>query len=463
MSSEAVIEAVGLGKRYEIYDAPRDRLKQVVIPRLRRAVGLAPHDYFREFWALRGIDLTIRRGETVGIIGQNGSGKSTLLQLLCGTLTATEGTCVTRGRVSALLELGAGFNPEFSGRENVRLGGLVYGISETRFAERMNEIIAFADIGDFIDQPVKTYSSGMAIRLAFAIAAHVDAETMVIDEALAVGDIRFTQKCMRFLRRFQETGTLLFVSHDASSVVNLCHRALWLDGGRLRADGPAREVVELYLAHQHARDRADVGERVGVRRVAGGGRQIRPEPSETADVRADRLAASSRTGRIEVFEFQESEALSSFGAGGARIADVRLLSSEGERVSLLQGGELVRLEIVVEAIVDLYPVIVGFYLKDRLGQLLFGDNTYLSFLEQPQRVSQGSTLIAEFCFRMPLLSSGEFSLDVAVATGTQLEHTHQCWVHDAIEFRVSNNSIHGLVGVPMTHIGMRIEPGREVQ
>ncbi|MFM1990456.1 MAG: hypothetical protein RJA99_3413 [Pseudomonadota bacterium] len=457
MSSEPVIAATGLGKRYEIYATPRDRLRQLVVPRLRRGLGLAPRDYFREFWALRGVSLSIGRGETVGIIGQNGSGKSTLLQLLCGTLTPTEGTRSARGRISALLELGAGFNPEFSGRENIRLSGLVYGISDERLSEQMEAIVAFADIGDFIDQPVKTYSSGMAVRLAFAIAAHVDAETMVIDEALAVGDVRFTQKCMRFLRRFQETGTLLFVSHDAASVVNLCGRAIWLDAGRVCADGPAREVVELYLAEQHARDRAEAGEKVAVRRTAAPASAWRPRPEQTADVRGERLAASSRTARVQVFEFERPDESVGFGTGGARIVDVRLTTPAGEPVALLEGGELVRLEIVAEALADLDGVIVGWYLKDRLGQQLFGDNTFLSYADDPLRAAPGTSVTATFDFRMPLLSSGEFSVDVALATGTQLEHTQQCWVHDALGLRVSNNSIHGLVGVPMTDIRLRAE------
>jgi len=458
MSSESVIQALGLGKRYEIYGTPRDRLKQMILPRVRRGLGLSERSYFREFWALRGVDLSIRRGETVGIIGQNGSGKSTLLQLLCGTLSPTEGSRTSRGRISALLELGAGFNPEFTGRENIRLSGLVYGISDARLDEQMEAIIDFADIGDFIDQPVKTYSSGMAVRLAFAIAAHVDAETFVIDEALAVGDVRFTQKCMRFLRGFQETGTLLFVSHDSGAVVNLCERAIWLDAGRLRADGPARDVVEFYLAEQHARDRADVGARVEVRRGATPLRQRPISEDDTKDVRGEQLAHSSRTSRIDVFEFDSQADAGGFGTGGARIIDVRLLSHEGDLLTLLQGGELVRLQISAESLADLDDVIVGFYLKDRLGQRLFGDNTFLTFIDQPLRAPTHSVLTVEFDFRMPLLTSGEFSFDVALATGTQLEHTQQCWVHDAVGLRVSNNSIHGLVGVPMTDIRAHVEP-----
>ena len=197
MSSEELnIRVEGLGKRYEIYKQPADRLKQMILPKLQRLAAVRPRAYFKEFWALREVSFEVRRGETVGIIGRNGSGKSTLLQMVCGTLTQTTGRVTVKGRIAALLELGAGFNVEFTGRENVFLSGLLYGIPEQELRKRYQSIVEFADIGDFIDQPVKTYSSGMYVRLAFAIIAHVDADTLIVDEALSVGDVRFTQKCM---------------------------------------------------------------------------------------------------------------------------------------------------------------------------------------------------------------------------------------------------------------------------
>ncbi len=204
--------------------------------------------YCREFWALRDVEFTVERGETVGIIGRNGSGKSTLLQLICGTLAPTAGEVKVKGRVAALLELGAGFNPEFSGRENVYMCASILGLERAEIDRRFPDIAAFAEIGEFIERPVKTYSSGMYVRLAFAVIAHVDADILVIDEALAVGDAFFTQKCMRFLRDFQKRGSLLFVSHDTSAVINLCRRALWLEEGRMRMAGSAKDVCEAYLA-----------------------------------------------------------------------------------------------------------------------------------------------------------------------------------------------------------------------
>lgn len=223
MSSDdnIAIRVSNLSKCYQIYNAPRDRLKQFVLPRLHRLAGRAPKQYFREFWALRDVSFEIKKGETVGIIGRNGSGKSTLLQMICGTLNPTSGSIQTNGRIAALLELGSGFNPEFTGRENVYMNASVLGLRNEEIDTRFEDIVTFSDIGDFIEQPVKTYSSGMMVRLAFAVIAHVDAEILVVDEALAVGDAFFTQKCMRFLRNFMKTGTILFVSHDTGAVVNL--------------------------------------------------------------------------------------------------------------------------------------------------------------------------------------------------------------------------------------------------
>src|SRR5690606_10580997 len=227
MCSDVAISVRNVGKTFRLYKRPQDRL----LERFSRK------RLFREFHALTDIDFEVQKGETVGIIGRNGSGKSTLLQLICGTLTPSIGEITVNGRVAALLELGAGFNPEFTGRENVFLNATILGLTHEEIEARLDDIFAFADIGDFIDQPVKTYSSGMYVRLAFAVIAHVDADVLIIDEALAVGDALFTQKCMRFLRRFREHGTILFVSHDSHAVTNLCERAVWLRDGHIRRVG----------------------------------------------------------------------------------------------------------------------------------------------------------------------------------------------------------------------------------
>lgn len=461
MSSEPLTVAVeSLGKKYDIYAQPADRLKQMILPRVGRMFGRSERSYFNEFWALRNVSFNVRRGETVGIVGRNGSGKSTLLQMVCGTLHPTEGTVSVHGRIAALLELGAGFNPEFTGRENVYLSGLLYGISEVELRQRYQSIVDFANIGEFINQPVKTYSSGMYVRLAFAIAAHVDADTLVIDEALSVGDVRFTQKCMRYLREFQKRGTLLFVSHDTSAVTSLCGRAIWLDAGHMVMDGTAREVVERYLAAQHAADRASLGDTVAVRTEAPrndvlgdmsvGAMVI---PADVVDPRQDDLNGVASRNLVEVFDFDVARINSEFGAGAARITDVQMTGSDGRPHRLIVGGEITDLMIEAEASVFIEAPIFGFYVKDRLGQRLFGDNTYVSYNAKPVHAGPGRRLRAHFRFRMPILPNGDYSIDVALATGTQENHTQQHWIHDALAFRANESTMrHGLVGVPMHSI-----------
>lgn len=240
MSSDVSILVQGVGKCYQVYDRPKDRLLQMLTRGKKKM--------YREFWALRDVSFSIKRGETVGIIGRNGSGKSTLLQMICGTVTPTTGMIHTCGRVAALLELGAGFNPEFTGRENIFLNAAILGFSQENMQARLEDVIAFSELGEFIDQPVKTYSSGMYARLAFSIAIHVDPDILIIDEALAVGDAKFVAKCMRRIKDIQQQGvTLLFVSHDVGSVRTLCERAIWLNKGQLVEQGDVFPVTGRYM------------------------------------------------------------------------------------------------------------------------------------------------------------------------------------------------------------------------
>jgi len=255
---QIVIDVQALSKSYHIYDRPQDRLKQALVPRLAalisRIAGIflperapRPPVYYREFWALRDVSLQVQRGETLGIIGRNGAGKSTLLQLLSGILTPSAGHVDIRGRVAALLELGTGFNPEFTGRENVLISGLLLGLSRAEVDARFDEIVAFADIGSFIDQPVRTYSSGMYVRLAFAVATALDPDVLIIDEALSVGDLAFRNKCMARIKRLSEAGTtIVFVSHDLSTIQVICDRAIWLEQGSVREIGDPIQVCRDY-------------------------------------------------------------------------------------------------------------------------------------------------------------------------------------------------------------------------
>ena len=247
MSSEPLIRVSNLSKCYRIYDHARDRLLAGIDARARRLLGLGVRPCHRDFWALRGVSFDVAPGEALGIVGRNGSGKSTLLQLIAGTMDPTEGSASVDGRIGALLELGSGFNPEFTGRENIFQNGAVLGMSRQEMADREASIVAFAEIGDFIDQPIKTYSSGMVMRLAFAVQAQLTPRVLIVDEALSVGDARFQNKCLRRIEELRSGGTsILFVSHSGAAIEALCDRAIWLDRGLARAIGRAAEVVRAY-------------------------------------------------------------------------------------------------------------------------------------------------------------------------------------------------------------------------
>lgn len=258
--SPIAIAVDGVSKYYHMYDRPSDRLKHAIVPKMERLVGRAPSQYGRDFWALRDVSFDVARGETVGIIGRNGSGKSTLLQIICGTLAPSAGSVQVNGRVAALLELGSGFNPEFSGRENVYLNASVLGLSKDEIDRRFDTIAAFAGIGDFIEQPVKTYSSGMFVRLAFAVSVSIDPDVLVIDEALSVGDLAFQQRCLHRLAELRESGTtILLVTHDIMLTRNYCSRVVYLDGGQVRATGDPETVGEQYLKDVFAAQQAVAG------------------------------------------------------------------------------------------------------------------------------------------------------------------------------------------------------------
>ncbi len=442
----AAIAVTGVTKCYQIYARPQDRLRQALFPRAREALGFAPARYYSEFWALRDVGFSIARGETVAIIGKNGSGKSTLLQILCGTLTPTSGEVAVEGRVAALLELGSGFNPEYTGRENVYLNGSVLGLTRKQLDERFDAIAAFADIGEFIDQPVKTYSSGMYVRLAFAVIANVDADVLIVDEALSVGDVYFGQKCMRFLRDFQSRGTLIFVSHDSAAVVNLCQRAIWLDHGQVVMDGPASEVSQAYHAKSYGMDvKAGSGK--------AGSYDAATDAASQPEIDLDRSV-------MRVFRFIAPTA--NFGDGRAKISAVVMLDASGAPLSRLSGGESVTLRIEAQAHAPLGNPVLGFLLKDRLGQHLFGNNTYLGGQGAACPVLPGQAVRAEFSFRMPHLPAGKYTIDVALADGTHAEHVQNDWAFDALVIEsVASSVAVGLVGIPYHSVSLAVADGND--
>lgn len=375
MSSEEVaIEIQGLSKCYQIYDRPQDRLKQSVVPRLRQLFGRPTPSYFKEFWALRDVSLQVRKGETVGIVGRNGSGKSTLLQIICGTLAPTGGTVETTGRVAALLELGAGFNSEFTGRENVYLNASVLGLKRPEIDDRFDSIASFADIGEFIEQPVKTYSSGMVVRLAFAVAINVDPEILVVDEALAVGDELFQRKCYSRIEAIRAQGsTILFVSHSGATIVELCDRAVLIDAGETLAFGPPKQIIGRYqrllYAPEHKRDLI----REEIRSLA-----VVTSGGESAAVESGSQGVSSRGPHQPAPDLEgydpalQPESTISYEARGALIESPGIYTLGGEQVNILVRGRTYRYVYDVSFASDSARVRFGMLIKTLSGVELGG-------------------------------------------------------------------------------------------
>lgn len=444
---DTAIDVQDVRKVYEIYAQPQDRVKQLLLGRWR--------NYHHAFHALRGISFSVQRGQCVGIIGRNGAGKSTLLQILTGTMQPSSGRVAVQGRVAAVLELGSGFNPEFSGRQNALMYGSLFGLASAEVAARMPAIEAFAGIGEFIDRPVKTYSSGMQARLAFSVIAHVDADVLIIDEALSVGDAAFTQKCMRFLREFKARGSILFVSHDMGAVTAFCDEALWIDGGELRFRGSAKETCERYYAFmQTGSDMAGQDEVLPAGTVYAQAQPAtaalappplppgaRPLHSVQVSTLEDSLASGAQ--RIESFGFNQDS--KRHGNGHARILDVQFVSPTGQVLDICKGGREVRVRVRVQAVVDVAMPILGFIIKDRLGQPLIGGNTYHSYRHQPVAARAGEYWEVEFGFRLPILAIGDYSITAAIAEGTLAEHEHMDWMHDAVLFKVIETSIDGVI------------------
>lgn len=414
MSSDFAIKVENLSKCYHIYDQPQDRLWQMLMRGRKQ--------FYREFWALKDVSFEVKKGETFGIVGRNGSGKSTLLQMICGTLNPTSGTIQTNGRIAALLELGSGFNPEFTGRENVYLNASVLGLSRKEIDERFDKIIEFADIGDFIEQPIKTYSSGMVVRLAFAVIAHVDADILVIDEALAVGDVIFTQKCMRFIRDFKKNGTLLLVSHDQNAVANLCDAVLWLVTGSMKEIGATAEVLTKYHSDNIAKVQSAI-ETISDKELNTINKQIYQSNAKYLAVKANNKFSPNTH---------------SVGQGKAEIIGAAFTNNFDDVVEVFEGGELVRLCLLINIKEDISGLLVGFTIKDRLGQKIIEENNSTFVKSKSILVKKKTRVIVSFEFKMPLLRFGKYSVDLAVAEGNQDNHIQQMWLYDAIQIEFLN-------------------------
>lgn len=446
-NDDIVLSVRSVSKCFEMYEKPVHRLYQTLFAGSKK--------FYKEFWALKDISFDVHRGECIGIIGRNGAGKSTLLQIITGTLAPTTGEVSVKGRVAALLELGSGFNPEFTGRENVYLNASILGLSKEEIDARYDDIIAFADIGEFVNQPVKTYSSGMMVRLAFAVVAHVDADILIVDEALSVGDAFFQQKCMRFMRKFMEEHTVLFVSHDTGAVSGFCRRGILLNHGSVELMADAKTVVQRYLKDLYAENQ-DVTAAAGT--IDSKLDSEAGDPLSYRDMRAEYINNSKYRNDIEVFRFDPTK--DSFGSGGATIESVQLRDMKGTPLSWIVGGEMVDLHVRCKANQELFSPIVGFFIRDRLGQDLFGDNTYMTYSKDPLAISADREFEADFVFRMPFLAPGDYSVCVAVATGSNREHVQHEWRNEAMILRSNSTSpASGLIGIPMQAINLKAVEG----
>ena len=439
MSSEIAIKVENLSKRYQIYDQPRDRLKQFVLPRVRRMIGAAPAQYFHEFWALRDVSFEVRRGETVGIIGRNGSGKSTLLQMICGTLNPTHGTLETKGRIAALLELGSGFNPDFTGRENVFLNAAVLGLSHQEVEARFDDIVAFADIGHFLDQPVKTYSSGMVVRLAFAVQAMIDPDIFVVDEALAVGDEKFQRKCFARLEELKSRGTsILFVSHSAASVIELCERSLLLDSGSRIMYAPAAQAVRAYQKLLYA-PKADHESLVREFRAAdssAGAVNGAAGAEGAAGAAADIVLAAQDAAKNAESTFDPGlvpETTTVYPAQGAEIQSIAFRSEDGRVVNVLQSGQTYYLEMQGVFTRDFAGVFFGSHIRNIQGAEITGQR----YPEEGSYVPDaraGTQFKVRFAFNMNLIQGAYFA-GGGVWSAEEPACAHR--IVDAVMFRIT--------------------------
>jgi lipopolysaccharide transport system ATP-binding protein len=442
LSDSVAISVKALGKCYRIHKSPFEKMVCLLTG--------ARYKKGKEAWAVKDVSFEVKKGESVGLIGVNGSGKSTLLQILAGTLTPTNGRVTVNGKVAAILELGAGFNTELTGRENVHILSKIYGIRNDQSQEIIQQIIDFSEIKDYIDQPVKHYSSGMFVRLAFSMIIHVDAEILIIDEALAVGDAFFAQKCMRYLEKFRRTGTLLFVSHDMAAIRSICSRVLWLENGQVRAEGDPLEVGDLYLesryfvspSNQKTISRADFSD------------QLTPEKSRfllemTSSQISQIESLFSRINVVEQFKPRNSH----LGAGGARIINVTFLDQEKNEIRDFSTGAEVAIKIDALLSEDVNSIIIGYFVRNRMGLNIFGDNSYMYFHDKETKGLKSQNWFAEFSFVMPHLPRGEYTVSAAIATGTNVDHTPLDWIHDALYLTSTDTRVHAdVLALPPTRV-----------
>lgn len=428
MSSDIAIKVENLSKCYQIYEKPHDRLKQSIFSGISKLFGKPQPQFFQEFSALKNVSFEVKRGETVGIIGRNGSGKSTLLQMICGTLNPTQGSIKVNGRVAALLELGAGFNPEFTGRENVYTNGALLGLTREEIEQKFDVILDFADIGMFIEQPVKTYSSGMFVRLAFAIAANLEPDVLIIDEALAVGDMAFQAKCMARIRFLMNRGTtVLFVSHDLGTIRNICQKVLWLKGGQQIGFGEPKVVVDAYVREMNE----ELNQSVDTKDV------LINDSNEIANNTSTSVARSN----IKMPSIPFAQGAKHYGNGKAAITDLLLFDLNDNVIEVMDLHAEFRIRIKIQCKEDIATPVIGFSFRDLKGnQIIGGLNTNFSHDKIPSFMS-GEEYLVEILGKN-CLAQGVYTLTVGLEDVVDLNKVHQFVdvVEDARVFRSSFGS-----------------------
>lgn len=472
MSSEndnIAIRVQNLGKCYQVYPTPSSRLKQAIVSRANRVIGRPASKVGTEFWALRNIDFEIPKGEAFGVIGRNGSGKSTLLQLITGVLNPTEGVVETRGRIAALLELGSGFNPEFTGRENVYLNGMLLGLSRAEVDRRFDSIAAFADIGEHLERPTKTYSSGMLVRLAFAVQVQIDPDILIIDEALAVGDALFQKRCFARINRLVDNGvTILFVSHDQETVRTVTRRALLLHEGGAVALGTSSETLLAYRRLINREESKYFASLAQANLVADVGAD-EPEASDedqpsvtgivdvvdglmsgaTAQLAVEGGAAAAQADVAITAESEDGTVEKSFGAGHALITKVTTFDSEGEPCAVFYPGETVRIRIDCCSQIALKNLNVSLRIRNREGFKVYSWGTlnqdmrvYAGLADGPtfwdRHVGAGETFPVWFEFVCPL-GPGFYEIQGAISHEGSPDYTEQTilhWKDEAAFFQV---------------------------
>lgn len=420
MSAPAV-EFEDVSKSYAIYDTPGERLTELLtFNRVRRR---------RDFWALRDVNLQIRKGETFCVIGENGAGKSTLLQLIAGILQPTAGSVRVDGRVSALLELGSGFNPEFTGRDNVYLSGAILGFSTAAMEAKYKSIEAFAEIGDFINQPVKTYSSGMIVRLAFAVAIHVDPDLLLVDEALAVGDIYFRQRCMRKVHELRAAGaTILYVTHSIGDVKALGDRVLWLHEGRARELGETDKVIARYLAAMADKDAAYLD--LTAHRPLTPASHGKPDPPPEVVTTIPNIDHRHGDRRAEVI-------------------GIAVLDENNLPVQLLAPASRIAVRISIRAADHIAQPNVGFMMRNHLGVDFAGTNTLREGFDIPP-MEPGDVYTIDFHLELPILYPSHFSFSPAIADGPLISYKMCDWIDNAITIQMGHaeGPVYGYIHLP---------------